>query len=63
MEEALYTYDAFKSRADTKWMEEALYTYDAFKSRADAAKAKKIMDWAEANPQMARFCKEIDEMR
>jgi hypothetical protein len=44
-------------------MDTALYTYDAFRSRAAAAKAKQIMDWAEANPQMARFCKEVDEMR
>jgi hypothetical protein len=43
--------------------ETAHYVYTAFKSRADAAKAKKIMDWAEANPQMARFCRDVDEMR
>lgn len=43
--------------------ETANYVYTAFKSRADASENKRFGEWAQANPAMARFCKEVDEMR
>jgi hypothetical protein len=43
--------------------ETAHYVYTAFKSRADAAENKRAAEWMQANPHMARFCKEVDEMR
>jgi hypothetical protein len=47
----------------TKQMEVALFAYDAFKSRLVAMRNGKAAEWAKQNPELNRFCGEIDEMR